>query len=41
MSGSDVEGWDNDNVKLPPTVVQYEQFLNETLRGDLKYVMLN
>ena len=23
---------------LSPTVVQYEQFLNDTLRGDLKYV---
>jgi len=23
---------------LPSKVVQYEQFLNDTLRGDLKYV---
>jgi len=25
---------------ISPKVIQYEQFLNDTLRGDLKYVQL-
>jgi len=28
----------NSDIPLLPKVVQYEQFLNDTLRGDLKYV---
>jgi len=27
-----------NSSNLSPNVVQYEQFLNDTLRGDLKYV---
>jgi len=28
----------NSDLSLPPKVIQYEHFLNDTLRGDLKYV---
>jgi len=34
--GRNVEIVNSSN--LPSKVVQYEQFLNDTLRGDLKYV---
>ena len=36
MTDQDVE-----SGYLPSKVVQYEQFLNETLRDDLKYVKLS
>jgi len=29
-----------NSSNLSPKVVQYEQFLNDTLRGDLKYAQL-
>ena len=36
---TDCEVENTKSTNLPPKVVQYEQFLNDVLRNDLKYVI--